>query len=175
MKVLKIIKNTIIALVGTVYFVFALAMTVLLLNYNEFGVTQFGSKSLVIINDDIANENYKRGDLAIVEKIKVEKIQIGDEICTYRVDSTGVPHIQIGKVGAVYEKENTITFENGENYGNDFIAGKNTKIYDKLGTALSIIESKWGFLFIVLVPCFLIFIYELYSLIIEIKYGAQED
>ena len=40
------------------------------------------------------------------EKIKVEKIQIGDEIFTYRVDSTGVPHIQIGKVGAVYEKEN---------------------------------------------------------------------
>ena len=36
-------------------------------------------------------------------------------------------------------------------------------------------ESKWGFLFIVLVPCFLIFIYEVYALIIEIKYGAEEE
>ena len=49
------------------------------------------------------------------------------------------------------------------------------KKYEKIGTFLSVVESKWGFLFIVLVPSFLIFIYEVYSLIIEIKYGKDED
>ena len=57
----------------------------------------------------------------------------------------------------------------------EFVAGVGTESYEHLGTALSIIESQWGFLFIVLVPCFLIFIYEVYSLIVEIKYGAEED
>ena len=52
---------------------------------------------------------------------------------------------------------------------------KPVKQYDKIGGYLSIIESKWGFLFIVLIPVFLIFIFEVYSLIIEIKYGAEED
>ena len=175
MKIINTIKNIIIGIIGIIFFAFALTMTILLLNYNEFGVTQFGNNSLIIINDDLATEKYKKGDLVIVEKGKIETIAVGDEIFTYRVDSVGVPHIQIGKVGNIYEEEKTITFENGENYGIDFIAGKATETHEKLGTFLSIIESKWGFLFIVLVPCFLIFIYQLYSLIIEIKYGANED
>lgn len=175
MKILNTIKKIIFGIIGVAYFVFALIMTILLLNFNDFGVTQFGNKSLIIINDDIANEKYNKGDLVIVEKTKVEKIAVGDELFTYRVDSHGIPHIQIGTVGTVYEKEETIQFVNGENYGNDFITGKAVDKHEKLGTFLSIVESKWGFLFIVLVPCFLIFIYELYSLIIEIKYGAEED
>ena len=44
-KVLTIIKKVILTIVGVAYFIFALAMTILLLNYNNYGVTQFGSKS----------------------------------------------------------------------------------------------------------------------------------
>ena len=39
----------------------------------------------------------------------------------------------------------------------------------------SLAVSIFGFLFIVLVPSFLIFVYEVYSLIIEIKYGKDEE
>ena len=124
---------------------------------------------------EIRKPLYKKGDLVLVESMKVEKIQVGDEIFAYRIDSKGIPMIQIGKVGEVYVKDNAIAFENGETYSMEFVAGIGIKSYEGLGTALSIIESQWGFLFIVLVPCFLIFIYELYSLIIEIKYGAEED
>ena len=175
MKVLNTIKQIIMGIFGSAYFIFALVMTILLLNYNDFGVTQFGNSSLIIINDEIANEKYNKGDLVIVEKGKVADIKEGDELFTYRVDSHGIPHIQIGTVGTVHEKEEAIQFVNGENYGKDFITGKATKKHEKVGTFLSVVESKWGFLFIVLVPCFLIFIYQLYSLIIEIKYGAEED
>lgn len=174
-KVLEAIKKFIIGLVGTAYFIFALIMTILLLNFNEYGVTQFGKTSMVIIPDEVANENYKKGDLVLVESMKVEKIQVGDEIFAYRIDSKGIPMIQIGTVGDVYLEENAIAYENGETYSAEFIAGKATERHENIGTALSIIESQWGFLFIVLVPCFLIFIYEVYSLIVEIKYGAEED
>ena len=56
-----------------------------------------------------------------------------------------------------------------------FVAGTGEKVYNDIGFYLSIIESRWGFLFLVLVPCFLFFIYEIYALIVEIKYGAEED
>ena len=57
----------------------------------------------------------------------------------------------------------------------DFVVGKKDKVYKNVGKYLSVIESKWGFLFIILVPCFFIFIYEIYALIVEIKYGADKD
>ena len=175
MKVLNAIKKVVLGIIGVLYFAFALVMTILLLNYNDYGVTQFGNTSLVIINDEVANEKYDKGDLVIVESKKLEKLKVGDEIFTYRVDSKGAPHIQIGKIGEIYEADEAISFENGETYSTDFIAGMAKEKHPKWGTFLAIVESQWGFLFIVLVPCFLIFIYELYSLIIEIKYGADED
>lgn len=174
-KVLETIKQILIGIIGTAYFIFALVMTILLLNFNDYGVTQFGNKSLVIINDEIASENYEKGDLVIVESKKIDKIEVGEEIFTYRIDSKGIPSIQVGTVGDVYVEDEAISFENGETYSMEFVAGVGTESYEHIGTALSIIESQWGFLFIVLVPCFLIFIYEVYSLIVEIKYGAEED
>ena len=55
-KVLEAIKKFIIGLVGTAYFIFALIMTILLLNFNEYGVTQFGKTSMVIIPDDMSEK-----------------------------------------------------------------------------------------------------------------------
>ena len=175
MKVLETIRKIVIGTLVTVYFIFALAMTTLLLNYNDFGITEFGDTSLILVDSSISNDKYEKGDLVLVERQRIKNIQVGDEVFTYHINSQGQVYIEIGTVGTVYEDDNAIKFENGETYSDEFIIGKATNTYENIGTFLSIVESKWGFLFIVLVPCFLIFIYELYSLIIEIKYGTEED
>ena len=175
MKVLKIIKSVILGILMFVYFTFVIAMTILLLNFNDYGVTEFGNKSIIIINDEISNDNYKKGDIVITEKNKIEKLEVGQELFTYKVDEKGNVNIDLGKIGNIYTEENAISFENGSTYSNEFIAGSPIEKYEKIGTYLSIVESKWGFLFIVLVPSFLIFVYEVYSLIIEIKYGKDEE
>ena len=174
-KVLEGIKSFFSFVLFVIYFLFALVMTVLLLNYNDYGVTQFGSKSLVIINDEVSNETYKKGDLVIVENLKIEEYKVGDYVFAYKVGADRIPTIQVGKVGTVYPDEHSIAFENGETYSEEYIAGVAVDQHEKIGSLLSVIESKWGFLFIVLIPVFLIFIYEVYSLIIEIKYGTEED
>lgn len=174
-KVVKTIKSAVSFILFTIYFVFALVMTVLLLNFNDYGITQFGDKSFILVNSKISNEQYKKGDLVIAEHIKVENYKVGDYVFAYKIGADRLPTIQLGKVGNVYLEEDAIAFENGETYSSEYIAGKSIKQYDKIGSYLSLIESKWGFLFIVLVPVFLIFIYEIYSLIIEIKYGTDED
>ena len=38
-------------------------MTILLLSYNDYGLSQFGNKTLILMNDQIYSENYKKGDL----------------------------------------------------------------------------------------------------------------
>jgi hypothetical protein len=171
---MKVFKKIIIGIFGVAFFGFALVMTILLLNFNDFGVTQIDNKSLVIINDEITSEKYKKGDLVVVKGQKLSEIAVGDEIFAYKVDKNGVASIDLGKVGQVYQDEKAISFENGATYAIDYIVGKADKTYGHIGTYLSIIESKWGFLFIILVPSFLIFIYEIYALIVEVKYGKEE-
>ena len=174
-KVVESIKSFISFVLFVVYFVFALVMTVLLLNFNDYGVTQFGEKSFILINGKISNDLYKNGDLVIVESKKIEEYKVGEYVFTYRIGADRIPTVHLGKVGNVYPEEDAISFENGETYSSEFIAGSAVDKHEKIGGILSIIESKWGFLFIVLIPVFLIFIYEVYSLIIEIKYGNEED
>lgn len=175
MKALKVIKRIVFTLIAVVYFSFALCMTILLLNYNKYGVTQFGEITLVKLTEKVSFEGYKKGDLVIVEADEISEYKKGDTVFTYYVDKDRKPHIKIGVVGEVYPDDEAITFENGNSYSREFIAGKPTKVYNDLGGYLSVVESRWGFLFIVLVPCFLIFIYEVYALIVEIKYGAEEN
>ena len=172
---MKTVKKVLFTFIAVVYFAFALCMTILLLNFNDYGVTQFGDTSMVLIKEDLSNEKYTKGDLVLVRNKRVSKIEEGDEIFAYKLDKTGTPHLEIGLVGQVYEKEDAIAFENGDSYSSEFIAGEAYEVHNDIGTYLSIIESRWGFLFIVLVPIFLIFIYEVYALIIEIKYGAENE
>ena len=75
----------------------------------------------------------------------------------------------------MFENENEVSFENGSAYDMKFVLGTPYKVYKDIGSFLSVVNSKWGFLFIVLVPCFIIFIYQIYELIIEIKFGKEDN
>ena len=174
-KILKGIKSFIIGVLGCIFFVFAIAITVLVLNYNKYGLTQFGNTTFVNVLDEIASDTVKKGDLVLVKSRKLDTLEIGSEIFVYRVVNSNKVIVEVGKIGEVYLEEDAIAFENGDIFSREFIIGTSDKIYNNVGTFLSIVESKWGFLFLVLVPCLLIFIYEIYALIIEIKYGAEEE
>ena len=175
MKVLKLLKNIFLGIFAVIFFGFVIFMTVLLLNYNDYGLTEFGDKTLVILRDAISTNDFKKGDLVLAEKKKLEDLKVGDFVFAYKVDPKGSVSIDYGKISEIYEKEQAVTYENGATYSISYVVGTPGKVYPNVGKYLSVIESKWGFLFIVLLPSFLIFIYELYSLVVEIKYGAKES
>ncbi len=175
MKAVKIIKNIVITIILVIFFAFTISMTILLLNYNKFGVTQFDDVSLLIIKKNFSSETYAKDSLVLVESKKITDYKIGEEVFVYHLDGSGGVNIQLGVVGQVYEKDDAIAFTNGGTYSSQFIIGTGYKIYPNIGKILSVIESKWGFLFIVLVPNFFLFIYQLYALIIRIKYNKDDD
>lgn len=174
MGVINVIKKIFTAILLVIFFAFTITMTVLLLNFNKFGVTQFDDTSLLIIRKGFSSENFKKGSLVFVESKNIKDYKEGEEVFVYHLDGHGGVNIQLGVVGKVFVDDDAITFTNGGTYSSEFIMGTGTKVYPKIGKILSIIESKWGFLFIILVPNFFLFVYQLYSLIVEIKYGKDD-
>ena len=175
MKFIKIVKKVILSLLLVVFFAFTITMTILLLNYNKFGVTQFEDTTLLIIKKNFASETYPKDSLVFVESKNVVDYNVGEEVFVYHLDGSSGVNIQLGVVGQVFEKDDAIAFTNGGTYSSQFIIGTGVKTYPTIGKYLSIIESKWGFLFIILVPNFFIFIYQLYSLIVRIKYDNDDE
>lgn len=173
MKVLKVIRNVVLGILLVAFFAFAIAMTVLLLNRNKYGVTEFDKTTMIMVNDEISSDNYKKGDLVLVEKRKLENIELGDEIFVYKTEKNGGVSIDVGIIGEVYLDDEAVAFENGATYSEEFVVGEAGKIYADVGTYLSVVLSKWGFLFVILVPSLLIFIYELYAIVVEVKYGKE--
>ncbi len=172
MKVLKVIKSFLLGVLVVVFFAFAIAMALVLIYRNKYGITQFGETSLVLINSQISSDNYKKGDLVLTESKRLSEYKTGEDIFVYFVEGKTV-NLELGVLGNIDTDNSRITFENGRIFKDEFIIGNPTKTIPKLGTFLSVVGSTMGFLFIILIPCFLIFIYQIYALIVEIKYGKE--
>ena len=78
-KVLKIIG----IILGAIYCLIAITLTVCLLNYNDYNITELGDKTLIIVRDDDLEPNYQKGDLVIVKKNPNREIVAGDKIFFY--------------------------------------------------------------------------------------------
>lgn len=161
-------KRTLGNLVVIVYVIVAITVTLCLLNYNEYNVTEFGNSTLIIINDDSLEPDYTEGDLVIAKKEKIDEIEAGDKIFFYNDDD-----INLGEVKQVNKYEGvSSTFILDGNYQvieDDVISSEETvKTYSNLGKILGILESRWGFLFLIIFPSVLAFLHEIFQVVVEL-------
>lgn len=161
----KILGNIIVIL----YVVIAIFTTICLLTFNEYKVSEFGDKTLVIINKDEEGFNYKKGDLVIVGKEGYEKADKGDIIFFYDNDGIKIAEVQqkndFGDAGVSFTIEGNYQVVKSDMIG----ASNNVKVISKAGTVLSVLESKWGFLFLIVFPSLLAFLHEIYQFILELS------
>lgn len=178
-KALKIVRNIIVGVFLFVYLSFIILISTLLLNRNDYGVTQFGNKALIKIDEQISTDDYKLGSLVIVEQKKIEELNINDEIFVYKTNKReNTLQIIISKIGKINTEQNNsyvVLANDGTSWGEDFIAGTEFATYEKIGTILSFIESKWVFFCLLIVPCFFILLYEIHLVIVTVKFGDLED
>lgn len=161
-------KRTLGNLVIIAYVIVAIAVTLCLLNYNEYSVTEFGDNTLIIITDDSLEPDYLEGDLVVAKKGNLDKVQEGDKIFFYNDRD-----IKLGEVRQVNKYEGiSTTFILDGNYQlieEDVIGSEeDAKIYHKAGKVLSILQSKWGFLFLIIFPSVLAFLHEIFQVIVEL-------
>lgn len=168
----KIITNFIFG----IYVIVAVFVTVCLLSYNENKVTEFGDYSLVIIDNNELSPQYEKGDLVIVDKGK--KIEVGENVFFYDTYDQEV-HITVAEVTGIEKVtniESTYTLEGERKVSSEYVLGTadNTTKFAVIGTILSVLESKWGFLFIIVLPALLAFVYQITVIVSEIRKPKEE-
>ena len=186
MKVLwKIVKTIIII----VWVLVAIATTVCLISLNEFGVTEIGKKSVFVIDDDSHEPEFYEDDLIIATKLKEKDYSVGDSVFYYLDNSKDSVLIKSGiiqSIDVLPDGEDTFHFlkksvTNELDTGNLISFGriigktKEVKSYRKLGLVLNILESKFGFLFLIILPTIFATVYEVYSIIEEVKSNDEKE
>ena len=177
-KIGKFIANTLIV----IYAIIAIAVTILLLSYNDYQVSVLGKYTFLLMkDDDLEEKGYPEGSLVLVKETKAKNINEGDYVFLYRdISSTQfkIEHAKVlmkdtsaGEYAVQYVLDGNVLVDHEDVIGST----KDIKVVPHMGTILSILQSRYGYLFLIVVVSFIAFLYEIYELIMEIKYGEREE
>ena len=160
-KVVKIFGLLIVA----VYMVVAVFLTVCLLNYNKYHITELGKIFIALLAGCTTKNNN-------------EDIKSGDYVFFYNAYQNQVS-VNLGKIiksTRVNEKEYTYTLEGNLEVSSQYVIGKSetSKAYSNMGLVLKVLESRLGFLLIIILPILVLFIYQIYAVILEVKRPVDE-
>ena len=168
-KILKVFVGILIAL----YLAIVVFSTTLLLKRNDYGVSSAFGKYFVFVEDKNLEPDYKEHTLLIISPVKNNQLEEGTKTFFYDTYATTkkIKYVEITKKEEVNENETTYTLKDNTKISSEYVLGteKSTTCLTILGTFLYIVQSRWGFVFIVLFPLFLAFVYEIYSIYKEVK------
>ena len=170
MKVVKVLWH-ILEVIIICYVVF---ITACILFRNGYGYTQFGPMTVVTVNDVNVNdfENISNGSLLLIKDSSSFKVD--DEVFYYDIRdqkyivvSDRIVNIEDGKyiVDGVNENNEVVQVK----LNNKKIIGKNYVKIGILGYLVDLLESRIGFLLLVILPIFIVFLYELVQFVIVFK------
>jgi hypothetical protein len=173
MKILVWFGRTLLFL----YFIVAIFLIASLLSFNEYNITVFGKTSFVVPQDDSLEPEFSRGDLLLIKRNDIADISEGDRIFFYETYSNDVT-INIGTVDGIREvnaNETTFTLVGEYDLSSQHLIGKvdTVNVYSGMGTVFEILQSRYGFLFLIILPIFVSFMYGIYALVREIKADVE--
>ncbi|MBQ6546456.1 MAG: hypothetical protein IJL74_00465 [Bacilli bacterium] len=172
------IKRIIIGIFATVYLLVAVFLTACLLTYNDYKISVFGDKSFIIVKNDEFEPSYKKGTLIIVKKNKNDDIKVNDEIFFYNTykNQIAVSFSKVLKTQKVTDTQTTYTITGNYELSSDYVIGKadTAKVINNVGGILAVLESRWGFLLMIVFPISVIFLYEIYAVVKEIVRPEDE-
>ena len=170
-------KKLILNILVIIYIVIAIFLTILLLSYNEFKVTEIGGKSLIIIKDNDLSPEYNKGDLVIVNS--EDSVKVGQKVFYYDSNDSKIKIKEgvIEDIEQLTSKETAYTLEGEKKIAGKYLIGATdtAKVMKNVGTVLGVIESKWGFLFVIVLPALLLVINQMGVVLAEIKEAKQES
>ena len=138
----------------SVYLIIALGITLLLLGYNDFKITEIGTYSLLLIDNSELAPEFNKGDLVILNKD--DEVITGKKAFFYDTYEEKI-EVRLGEVQDVEKittSEKTYTFEGDRKMSSEYVLGpaNTAEVIPHLGGVLKVLESKWGFLFIIVFP-----------------------
>lgn len=174
-KVLQIIGD--VALV--IFILLAATVTIISLNTKDRGVTHVAGRVLLNVQTDSMKNTINPGDLIIGKKYDGEEIKVNDIISFFSFEKE-TTIIKTHRVIEVNDINGTITFTTkGDNAAgedslqltkNDIVAIYKSDAYNGfkipfIGKVLSFLQTQLGFLFCIIFPLLIFFIYQIYKFI----------
>lgn len=159
--------------------IYVIFITSCILCRNKFGYTQFGNMTFVTVNDNNAKffANNKSGDLLIIKGQQIG-LNTGDVIYYY----VTVDEKYVVRTNVIADKEEDdyaalyiLNDDDGTSIASNRVIGKYVSVHPGLGGTLDVLESRVGFLFLVLLPILIVFIYQIYQLVVVAKYEVVEE
>ena len=172
-------KRAIGAILFVAYSIVAITVTVLLLSFNDYKCSEIGGYTVYIAKDDALEPEYKQGSILLIKSTSDKHIKPGDELFFYKVENSQEYSLVTRTLTSKVQQGRHVVYnvENGESYDTTYFIGKVDDlkvIQGPWGTILSILESKWGYLFCIVIVSLLLFLQEVFDLVIEIKYGGTK-
>lgn len=175
-KVWSFVKGLLIS----VWVLCALVSTICLISYNDFGVSEIGNYSIFVVDSDRLEPTFLENDLVIAKKTAANNYKVGDYAFFYLDNPADAVFINYGKITKVVEADHA---ESSYYFGEkDIVAyskmiglANKSAVYHKWGLVLSVFESRWGFMFLVIFPTIFAIVYEIYSIIEEAKTDRHEE
>lgn len=177
-KVLSKIGSILWGIVEVLIIVYVLCITMCILCRNKFGYTQFDKYTLVSLQEETYRyiDGSEEGDLLVVKR--GGDIEKGDVIYYY-ININDQYVVKTGAVESLVEGETTSLYtlndEVKTTVASSKVLGKQSNLYPTWGTVLDLLMSRFGFLFLVLLPILVVFIYQIYEFIMVLKYEKVEE
>ena len=168
-KTLKIIWNVIQVLI----IIYVILITSLLFFENNYGFSQFGDYVIYNVNklDSKNMSTVKDGDLLIIKTKK--KLKIGD-IAYYYTVHNGKYIIVSDVITNIRDDRDNYLYTIGKDVSivisSTRVIGDEISTFPLIGKILSVVESMYGFIFLVLLPIMIVFIYQVYQFLIVLRF-----
>ena len=171
-------KKVLGSVLFVIYAIIAITVTVLLLSYNDYNNSELGGYTVYIVKDDSLEPKYKQGSILLIKSTNDKNVQIGDEMFLYKVINSQEYEVVNRTLAEKEQQGRHIIYyvEDEESYANDYFIGKasDTIVIEGWGFVLGLLESRWGYLFCVVVVSLLLFLQEVFELVMEIKYLGEQ-
>lgn len=174
-SILNFIKGTLISC----WVVIAIITTILLISFNDYRVSEFGEYSVFVVDNKSLEPHFKKNDIVIIKKDVEENYNIGDKVFFYLGNRQYNNFINLGDITDIQRNDQTEdAFKFGESevsYSNLIGSANGAIVWHKIGFALKILESRWGFMFLIILPTLYAVVYEVYYIVLEVKKEAKKE
>ena len=157
-------KELLWRMVLVVFVIIAVFVTTCTLSTNDYNVMQFGNKIWIIAGDNL--ESYSKNTLLIIKENN-RNVKLNDEVFYYAEDNEG-NKVKYGKITAINNNSYTINSEEIEK-SMVIASNENVKQVAVLGTILSVLTSRYGYLCLIILPILLAFIYQIVQIVKELN------
>ena len=162
----KFIKEILIG----IWVVIAIFTTICLLSSNDYGVSEFGDSSLFIVdNRTLEQYGFNKNDIVIVKKGLETEYNTNDGVFFYSGNEETNSFVNFGiitNVERVNRAEDAFYFEDtAVSYGKILGLANGCMKIQKLGLILGLLESRWGFMFLIILPTLYAVVFEIYTIL----------